>query len=103
MIGCAFTVDRDFFFEIGSFDADMDIWGSENLEMALRVWQCGGLLEIVPCSRIGHLFRESTYSFEGDVDEIISRNNVRMAEMWLDHGKEFFYATDPCEFHVRFV
>lgn len=36
-IGCAFAIDREFFFEIGAYDDQMDIWGSENLEMALRV------------------------------------------------------------------
>lgn len=36
-IGCAFSIDREFFYEIGSYDDKMDIWGSENLEMALRV------------------------------------------------------------------
>lgn len=36
-IGCAFSVDREFFFEIGSFDEGMDIWGSENVELAFRV------------------------------------------------------------------
>lgn len=36
-IGCGFSMDREFFFEIGSYDEQMDIWGSENLEMALRV------------------------------------------------------------------
>lgn len=37
-VGCAIVVDRDFFYEIGAFDANMEIWGGENLEMALRVW-----------------------------------------------------------------
>lgn len=37
MIGCAFSIDREFFFEIGSYDQGMDIWGSENMEMSLRV------------------------------------------------------------------
>lgn len=36
-VGCAFAVDRDFFYEIGSYDEGMDIWGSENLDLALRV------------------------------------------------------------------
>lgn len=36
-IGCAFSIDREFFYEIGSYDEQMNIWGSENLEMALRV------------------------------------------------------------------
>lgn len=36
-VGCAFAVDRDFFYELGSYDNGMEIWGSENLELALRV------------------------------------------------------------------
>lgn len=36
-VGCAFAIDRDFFYEIGAYDEGMDIWGSENLELALRV------------------------------------------------------------------
>lgn len=37
MVGCAFAIDREFFFEIGSFDEGMLIWGSENLELPIRV------------------------------------------------------------------
>lgn len=37
MIGCAFAIDREFFFEVGSYDEGLDIWGSENMEMSLRV------------------------------------------------------------------
>ena len=36
-VGCAFSIDREFFFELGSFDEEMDIWGSENVELAFRV------------------------------------------------------------------
>lgn len=37
MVGCAFSIDREFFFEIGSYDEGLDVWGSENLELSLRV------------------------------------------------------------------
>lgn len=37
LVGCGFAVDHDFFFEIGAYDAGMNIWGSENMEMSLRV------------------------------------------------------------------
>lgn len=36
-VGCAFSIDREFFFEIGTFDEQMQIWGSENVELSFRV------------------------------------------------------------------
>lgn len=35
--GCAIAIDREFFFEIGTFDMGMSIWGGENTELSLRV------------------------------------------------------------------
>ena len=37
MAGGLFTIDRGYFFEIGSYDPGMDIWGAENIEMSFRV------------------------------------------------------------------
>lgn len=61
-----------------------------------KVWQCGGRLEIVPCSHVGHVFRDkSPYSFPGGVQNVVLHNAARVAEVWMDEWGEFYYAMNP--------
>ena len=61
-----------------------------------QIWMCGGTLEIVTCSHVGHVFRKSTpYTFPGGTGKIINRNNQRLAEVWMDEYKNFYYRIAP--------
>ncbi|MGH0160805.1 UNVERIFIED_CONTAM: hypothetical protein FKN15_040025 [Acipenser sinensis] len=89
--GGLFSISKSYFEHIGSYDEQMEIWGGENVEMSFRVWQCGGQLEIIPCSTVGHVFRtKSPHSFPKG-PQVITRNQVRLAEVWMDGYKEIFY------------
>lgn len=98
MAGGLFSIDREFFNEIGQYDPQMDIWGGENIELSLRLWQCGGKVKIVPCSHVGHIFRKSSpYTFRPgkEVGDILYTNLARVSEVWMDEWREFFYMLNP--------
>uniref|UniRef100_A0A672QMU5 Ricin B lectin domain-containing protein n=1 Tax=Sinocyclocheilus grahami TaxID=75366 RepID=A0A672QMU5_SINGR len=57
----------------------------------LQVWLCEGSLDIIPCSVVGHIFcTKSPHSFPKGID-VIARNQVRLAEVWMDDYKKIFY------------
>lgn len=52
---------------------------------------CGGTLEIIPCSRVGHLFRRWRPYGSDSKGDTLSYNSMRVAEVWLDDYKKYFY------------
>lgn len=107
MAGGLFAIDRKYFIDIGEYDAGMNIWGGENLEISFRVsffyndfmpskllnnvtfqiWMCGGCLELIPCSRVGHIFRHRRPYGSPDGEDTMLHNSLRVAYVWMDDYK----------------
>lgn len=86
MAGGLLSLSRKYMDELGFYDPEMELWGGEEMEISFRIWLCGGTLECLPCSRVGHVFRSSKY-WQGQVykvpGEVIARNKMR-ASYWMD-------------------
>ncbi|XP_066251295.1 polypeptide N-acetylgalactosaminyltransferase 35A-like isoform X1 [Euwallacea similis] len=90
MAGGLFAIDRVYFIKIGEYDAGMNIWGGENLEISFRLWMCGGSLEILPCSRVGHIFRPRRPYGSPDGQDTMLYNSLRVANVWMDDYKDYY-------------
>lgn len=93
LVGCAIAVDKEYFEEIGNFDEGLKVWGGENIELGFRTWMCGGQMTTVTCSHVGHVFKEFPYTFDGNKEEIVQKNLIRVADTWMDGMKKYFYAS----------
>ncbi|XP_026220505.1 probable polypeptide N-acetylgalactosaminyltransferase 8 [Anabas testudineus] len=80
------VADRTFLGEIGVLDEGMKVYGGENVELGIRVWTCGGSIEVVPCSKIAHIER-SHKPYMPDLSPAMKRNALRVAEIWMDEYK----------------
>ncbi len=86
LCGCCQAFRRELFLAIGGFDSGMPRWGSEDLEIGLRLYLLGYEVQVVPSSVIHHLFRES-HPYEV-AHAVILHNLLRMAILHL--GRERF-------------
>ncbi|CAG6008315.1 unnamed protein product [Menidia menidia] len=90
MIGCSFVANRDYFGELGLLDSGMDVYGGENIELGIRVWLCGGSMEVLPCSRVAHIARLKK-PYHSNIAFHTRRNALRVAEVWMDEYKSNVY------------
>merc|ERR1719282_441836 len=93
--GGIFAMRKDWFQHLGLFDDGMLQWGGDHFELTMKVWRCGGRIEIVPCSRIGHVFRTSeTRPYNVEINQVV-RNYARLSRIWTQSHLDFFYKVKP--------
>jgi polypeptide N-acetylgalactosaminyltransferase len=102
MAGGLFAIDKQYFIDIGEYDMGMSVWGGENLEISFRVWMCHGQILILPCSRVGHVFRKRRpYGTVGKDDTMI-RNSLRLAHVWMDDYIKYFLDAQVSSRNIEF-
>jgi len=98
MAGGLLALRRDWFFGLGAYDPEMHLYGGEEMEISFRIWQCGGTLELIACSHIGHIFRNNRY-WQGQVFKVdgseITRNKLRAAAVWMDEYEKVVQLSMP--------
>ena len=53
---------------------------------------------------MGHVFRDkSPYSFPGGVAKIVNKNAARVAEVWMDEWRDFYYSMNPGKYTTCLV
>ncbi|XP_039692988.1 polypeptide N-acetylgalactosaminyltransferase 15 isoform X1 [Pteropus medius] len=97
--GGVVAMDRHYFQNTGAYDPLMSLRGGENLELSLKAWLCGGSVEILPCSRVGHIYQNQDAHSTPD-QEATLQNKVRVAETWLGSFKDTFYRHSPEAFSL---
>lgn len=96
LAGGLYAIDREYFHKLGEYDSGMELWGGENVELSLRTWMCGGRIVILPCSRLGHIFRKRRpYGPEPGQKDSLLVNSHRTARVWLGDYIYKFYEANP--------
>jgi len=93
--GGIFAMRKDWFEELGLFDPGMLEWGGDHVELTFKVWRCGGRIDMVPCSRLGHLFRDPAHRpYDVEVNQVV-RNYNRLARVWMKDHIDLFLKMKP--------
>ncbi|VVC86258.1 unnamed protein product [Leptidea sinapis] len=64
------------------------------------VWMCGGTVELIPCSRVGHVFRKRRPYGLGHKEDYMLHNSMRMARVWMDEYVNKVIEQNPSAAHI---
>ena len=82
--GMMVAMRKEFFIQLGGFDPGMEIWGSEHMELSTKVWLCGGIVEMLPCSKVFHLYRGTPWQKMFPDAKYIWKNKLRFILVWME-------------------
>eukprot|EP01036_Dinobryon_divergens_P028475 gene28475-37425_t len=105
-----FLVDLEYFFLKlgGGFDEMLfsSYYGQENVELAVRVWLCGGIVVRQSCSRIAHktpnMFKDQVVG-NGVTQSMIDKNALNIANKWFSSTNNGFNELRETVYQARFL
>lgn len=121
--GGLFAINRAWFAQLGFYDPGLQIWGGEQYELSFKIWQCGGSILWVPCSHVGHVYRNHMpYSMGKHAGKPVVaivrflsspllppppsshiacpvQNHKRVASVWMDEYIKYYLIREPTAVH----
>jgi len=95
--GGILAMRRDWFEHLELFDTGLRQWGGDQVELTMKGWRCGdnSRIMIIPCSRVGHMFRDAdNQPYPVKVDMVV-KNYARVAATWTDNHLSTFFKVKP--------
>ncbi|XP_017086249.1 putative polypeptide N-acetylgalactosaminyltransferase 11 [Drosophila eugracilis] len=97
--GRVFAIDRRWFWRLGGWDEGLLENGGDALELSLKVWQCGGSILTVPCSRVGIIYKRDEVEAQKAPNKNpslqVRKNFKRVVDVWFDEFRLHFYRYNP--------
>ena len=88
--GGIFTMKKSYYKSLLGYDPAMKGFSSENLDLAFQVWMCngGGRNIVIPCSHVGHVFRDKSpsVSLKLFTAKNVNTNKKILIDSWLKEG-----------------
>jgi len=92
MSGGLLAISRRWWQETGGYDRRMVAWGGENIDQSLRIWMCGGRIELAEGAFVAHMWRDAknpkTKLRYPIPTADVMRNKARAVSAWFDEFKE---------------
>merc|ERR1719197_1235839 len=92
MSGGLLAISRKWWEETGGYDERMVAWGGENIDQSLRIWLCGGRIELASGAYVAHMWRDSknpkTMLRYPIPTKDVMRNKARAVTAWFGEFRE---------------